>query len=202
MLITYLSNSPEELIVRQTESINNLIQSKGLTNYASVTPSFASTISKRLNAKVFIYGSIKQAGSTMRVNAQIIDTRTEEALKSFEIEGSSNEEMIFGIIDSLKKMVKNYLIISNLKKDLSHAVQQLAFTNSPEAFRYYISGNNCFAKGDYATAITWYLQALNIDSSFVTAATWISIAYLNRGLYNEGKKWCLKIYKKREQLLI
>ena len=41
-LITSLTNS-EELKVRQTESVNSLIQGKGLTNYASITPSVAST---------------------------------------------------------------------------------------------------------------------------------------------------------------
>ena len=37
-LITSLSNS-EELEVRQAESVNNLIQSKGITDYSSITPS-------------------------------------------------------------------------------------------------------------------------------------------------------------------
>lgn len=37
-LIKLLSDYPEELIVRKVESINSLIQSKGLTNYASITP--------------------------------------------------------------------------------------------------------------------------------------------------------------------
>ena len=67
-LITSLSNSGE-LKVRQIESINSLIQSKGLTNYASITPSVASTISQKLDANVVIYGSIKQAGGSIRVNA-------------------------------------------------------------------------------------------------------------------------------------
>jgi hypothetical protein len=62
-MITSLTNS-EELKIRQTESINNLIQSKGLTNYASLTPSVASTISQKLDANIFVYGSIKQAGKT------------------------------------------------------------------------------------------------------------------------------------------
>jgi hypothetical protein len=58
-LITNLSDYSEELIVRQRESISNLIQNKGLTDYASITPSFASTISEKLDANVFIYGSLK-----------------------------------------------------------------------------------------------------------------------------------------------
>ena len=71
-LITSLTNS-EELKVRQTESINNLIQSKGFINYASITPSLASDLSRKLDASVFIHGTIKQVGTIVRVNAQLID---------------------------------------------------------------------------------------------------------------------------------
>jgi len=92
-LITYLSNI-EELKVRQIESVNILLQSKDLTSYASLTPSVASKISKKLDANVFIYGSINQAGARIRVNAQLIDSETEEIFKSFQIEGPAKEEKI------------------------------------------------------------------------------------------------------------
>ncbi len=92
ILITSLSNS-EELKVRQIESITSLLQSKGLTNYASITPSVASALSRNLDASVFIHGSIKQAGSKIRLNAQLIDSKTENVFKSFEIDGPAQEEI-------------------------------------------------------------------------------------------------------------
>ena len=196
-LITSLTNS-EELKVRQTESVNNLIQSKGLNNYASLTPSVASNISQKLNANVFIYGSIKEVGNTIRINAQLVDSKTEESFKSFQIDGTP--EKILPIVDSLSVMIKDYLIISKLKKVLSHDVQQFANTNSPEAFKYYIYGNNSFARRDYATAVTWYLQAINSDSAFLNAEIWLSMAYYNQGLYKEGGRWCHIIYEKRSQM--
>ncbi len=113
-VITSLTNS-EELKVRQVESVTNLIQSKGLTNYASITPSFASNISKKLDAHVFIYGSIKQSGNTVRLNAQLIESNRDEAFKSFQIDGTTDK--ILKMIDSLSVMVKNTLIISNLEKE-------------------------------------------------------------------------------------
>jgi TolB-like protein len=66
ILIASLSNS-EELKVRQAESINNLVKSQGIINYASITPSVASSISQKVEANVLVYGSIKQAGSTTRL---------------------------------------------------------------------------------------------------------------------------------------
>lgn len=201
MLITSLSNS-EELKVRQIESINNLIQSKGLTNYASITPAFASTISQKLDANVFIYGSIKQAGTRIRLSAQLIDSKTEEVFKSFQIEDSAGEENIFQIIDSLSSMVKDFLIISKLIKEENPDVIKLeATTRFPEAFKCVISGNYAFfTKKDYPAAINMYLKAISIDSNYVWPAIMISYAYWNQSLYAEGKKWCQKVYEKREQI--
>ena len=159
-LITYLSNFLDELKVRQSESINTLIQSKGLTNYVSITPSFASAISQKLEANVFIYGSIQQAGFKLRVNAKLIDTKTNEVLKSFEIDGSNNDETIFDISDSLRKKVTDFIIISKLKKEVSPDFQPLAATatTSPEAYRYFIDGNNAFDKWELPTAEKLFLK--------------------------------------------
>jgi len=123
---------------------------------ASITPSVASNISQKLDADVFIYGSIKQAGSTMRINAQLIDTRANEALKSFQIEGQSREDNIFPLIDSLSTMVKDFLILSILKKEVPPSIKLFASaaTDSPEAYRYFIYGNNAFFKADNLTAIS------------------------------------------------
>jgi tetratricopeptide (TPR) repeat protein len=196
-LITSLTNS-EELKVRQPESINTLIQSKGLTNYASITPSVASTISQKLDANIFIYGSIKQVGTTIRINAQLIDSKTEETFKSFQIDGIA--ENILHITDSLAVMVKNYLIISELKKEESLHIQQLASTNSPEAYRYFIYGQNAYMNTDFPTAVNMYSQAIAIDSNFTSATIRLSFAYGNQNLYDQAKKWCLKVYEKRDQM--
>ncbi len=115
-LISYLSNS-DELHVRQAESVNTLMQSKNLTNYSSLTPSIANAISLKLDANFFIFGNIQQAGPTVRVNAKLIDSQTEEIIKSFQIEGASGEGTIFHISDSLSIMVRDFLIISYLKKE-------------------------------------------------------------------------------------
>jgi tetratricopeptide (TPR) repeat protein/TolB-like protein len=202
MLITSLSNSSEELTVRQTGSINNLIRSKSPVNYASITPSFASSISQKLDANVFIYGNIKQAGPIVRVYAQLIDSKTEEVFKSFEVEDSAKEENIFSIIDSLSLMVKNFLIMSKLIKEGNPATVKFeATTKNPEAFKLVISGNNSFfGKSDFPTAIELYSKALAIDSSYLYPAIMISYSYWNQHLYDEGKKWCLKVYDKKDQL--
>jgi len=51
-LITFFSNYSEDLTVRQTEAVNSVLQGKGLTNYASITPSVIKDISKTLEARL------------------------------------------------------------------------------------------------------------------------------------------------------
>ena len=194
-LITSLSSS-EELNVRLAGSISGLIQSQGLINYASITPSIASTLSQKLNSVIFIYGTIKQAGPKIRLNAQLIDSKTEEVLKSFQIEGLTKEGNIFPLIDSLSYLLKDFLILSKLIKESPRF--DYAHTTSPEAYRCFIYGYNAVMKGDNITAIKMFSQAVAIDSNFIAATIFLSGRYFYQGMYSEAKKWCLKVYNKRD----
>jgi len=196
-LINNLTNSGE-LRVRQIESITGLLQGKGFTDYALITPAVASTISQKLDANVFILGSIKQSGVAIRVNAQLIDSKTEEIFRSFQIDGTA--EKILKITDSLSVMVRNFLIITKLGEEVTPDYKSLASTIYPEAFRYFIHGKNAFTKGDYPIAVNMLSQALAVDSNFTFATIMLSFAYGNQGFYDQAKKLCLSIYEKRDQM--
>jgi tetratricopeptide (TPR) repeat protein len=197
-LIASLSSSPDELKVRQIESVKSLLRSKGVTNYASITPDIASTISQKLDANVFVSGNITQAGSIIRLNARLINSKTEEVFKSFQVNG--NSENILHIIDSLSVMVKNALIITRLEKRMSKDYRHIISTNSPEAYRYFIYGENAFNEEDFPAAIKLDSQALAIDTNFIQAAIKISIAYYDLEIFKEAKRWFLRVNRKKDQL--
>ncbi|MBN1183172.1 MAG: tetratricopeptide repeat protein [Bacteroidales bacterium] len=201
ILTNSLSNS-NELTVKQTESINNLIQSKGFTNNASITPSFASKVSQRMKTNVFIYGNIIKAGSIIRINAQLVDSKTKDVLKPFQIEGLSSEENIIRIIDSLSAKIKNTLIISNLGKAVSYDYKNYAYTDSPEAFKNFIYGKTAFLKRDFPAAVSLLSQAVAIDSNFIGALDMLAWSLWNRDMYNQAKGIALKLYEKRDQVSI
>jgi tetratricopeptide (TPR) repeat protein len=199
-LITYLSNFSDELKVRQSESISAYIRSKNLVNYASITPSIAKTISQKLDANVFIYGSIQKAGSKFRINAKLIDSKKEEILKSFEIDGFFEEQVIFNIADSLRKEIKDFLIISKLKREITPDMRPFTFSSSSEAYRDFIYGMNAYYKRDYTTAIKLNSQAIAIDSNLTFAYIYLFYAYYNLHNYEPAKKLCLKIYTREDQM--
>jgi tetratricopeptide (TPR) repeat protein len=206
-LVTTLSYFPDVLIVRQTEFVDYLIRSKGFANDASFKPTVASTISKKLDANIFIYGSIGQVGSTIRIDAQLIDSKTGEIYKTINKEVSSKEELDYKIIDALSIQVKDFLIMSLLKKDLYSGIQKFASTDSLNAYIAFIQGQKAYNKSYYLTAVGHYLNALDVDSNFVTAAYMLSLAYSNLGqsqdskdLCDQARYWCDKVYAKRDQM--
>jgi tetratricopeptide (TPR) repeat protein len=198
-LINALSNF-EELKVRQSESVNELLQSKGLVNYVSMTPNIATKISQKLEGNVCLYGVINQAGARMRLNVQLIDSKREEVLKYFQIEGPASEENIFTLIDSLSRMTSDFLVITKLGKETSAENRHLATTSSPEAYRYFLYGNDAFMEREYPAAIESFSQAIDIDSNFTFAILSLAVASGNLGSYDEAKKWCLKAYEKQDQV--
>ena len=193
-LINNLANS-EELQVRQTESVNAIIRGTGLTNYASITPSVANNISQKLDANVYVTGSIKKVDTTVRINAQLVDSRTHDTYKSFQKDGTTMD--ILHMIDSLSLMVKNFLIISELEKG-NVEFKVLTSTNSPEAYKYYILGKNAYYSLNLQTAINWLNQACAIDSNFTWAMWFLSVANQDFGFKVEAKKLALKLYKKKD----
>jgi len=199
ILVAALSNSPEDLKVRQTESINGLIKGKGFANYASITPSVARNLSQKLNADVFIYGSINQAGAITRIIAKLTDSKTEDILKSFQVDGTSDG--ILPLIDSLSGMISKFLLITKLDKELPPDFRPVTSTNSPDAYRYLIYGDDAFfVKRDYPSAAKFYSQALTIDSNFTVATLKLSLTLYFQGLYDQAKKCITKAYQIRDQV--
>ncbi|MFO7850939.1 MAG: tetratricopeptide repeat protein [Bacteroidota bacterium] len=198
-MIASLTNS-EELKVRQTETVNSIMQSSGITSYASISPSTVNTISKKLDAGIVVMGSINKAGNTVRVNTQLINPKNEEVIQSFQIESTGREELIFDVIDSLSSQVKNYLIISKIKKESPLNYDYSSPTGSPEAYRYFTYGQKAFFTSDFNTAINYYSKAIAIDSSFYDAIRMMSVAYYNMSQYDQSKKWFLKVYENRNQM--
>ena len=198
-LINSLSNDPEEFKVIQVEPIKGLIQSKELTDYASITPSLASSISKTLEADYVICGSINKAGATTRLNAQLINSNTEEIIKTFERDGPSGEEMIIHLIDSLRKSIKDYLIITILKKEVMTDISPYVVTNSPSALKYFSRGEGAFYSRDYVAAIKYFSLSFEADSNFASAIFYLSLSYYQIGRFQDAKKWYSKLDKKREE---
>jgi len=191
-LITWLSNSNELRIIRK-ETIHTILKTQGI----SAKPDIAGRLSNDLNAGIYIDGSIRKAGTRVKLNAEIINPETEEVLKSFEITTPATGEINYEIIDSLRKKVTDYLLVSDL---ITHNPWLKHFprvsTNSPEALKYYVYGYQAYYKADWVTARNWFLKALSVDSNYFDAMSRVYYTYKNQGLMEEGLPWLIKLHEK------
>jgi AraC-like DNA-binding protein/TolB-like protein/Tfp pilus assembly protein PilF len=202
-LINTLSNNPDELEVRQVRTITGLLNNKDHSDYASLTLSGASNISRRLEANVFIYGNIQRAGRKLRLSARLINSKSEKILRSFEMDGPCKEEIILDLTDSLRKQIRDYLLVSMLNKQTSLAYKDLlGSTRSPEALRNFIYGQQAYSRLEFPAAIKFYSQAIAIDSNFVSPYIYTFYAYKNNGQLKEARKWSSRVFAKRDLMTI
>lgn len=187
----------KELKVRHKDNINTLIQTEGITKIASITPEFAGRISRKLDAGLFVYGTILKSDSITKLQAQLIGTKTNEVLRSFEIDVTGEKGPDFQILDTLRKRLTEYLIINKLiKQNPVYSTLPLS-TNSSEAFRCYLLGDQANENGERETAISWYLKTLEIDSGFFEPMLRLSSLYAGMGMQTENLEWVLRYYNKR-----
>jgi len=191
LLITSLSNS-EELSVRQYETMNNIFRSKEHINFSSITPSAASDIALQLKANTVVVGNIHKSGNKVRITANLLNSKSEEIYKSYEIDGNTEDDF-FAITDSLSTLLKNYLEIKMLEHDIYYDLKD-AFTKSAEAYKYYIQGFKYHGKLEYNSAIELYTKAIAIDTNFVSAMLLLSYSYADIGQSEQGKLWANKAY--------
>ncbi len=198
ILITSLSNS-KELAVRQYSTMYEIFQNAEKLNYASITSTYASEISRKLETNTFIMGSIMEAGNKIRINAKLNNSETEEIYKTFSVEGNSEKDFLV-MIDSMADLIKNYLEIKVLEDDLAPDIQKFFTINSAEAYRYAIQGYNSIINRDALSAIQLYSKVLEIDSNYTMGTVILSMAYKSSGQYDKARDIIKKAYNKRDIL--
>jgi tetratricopeptide (TPR) repeat protein len=198
LLINSLSNS-KELSVREFQTMNNILSNKEYANYASITPSVGRDIASKLETGTFIMGSLMKAGDRIRISAQLRNTKTEEIYKTFEVEGKTEDEF-FQITDSLSGLIKDYLEIKALEKNIDEEKRAFGTTQSAEAYRYYLEGNKLAYAYKFELAIQSFTRAIEIDSSFTNAYYILSLLYWSIGHNREATYYLNKAYAGRDKI--
>jgi TolB-like protein/Tfp pilus assembly protein PilF len=195
-LITSFSNTGE-LRVRNKGNIDVLLKSKHQGEYAYLTPEIAGTVSSKLEADVFIYGNILRSGSKVRLDAKLIDTKTGDILKTFEINGPFDDNVVFALTDTLRNKVTDFLLMSKLVKETPGLQHNFPLPKSADALKYFLNGGKAREKGDVDEARRCYILALAIDSNFFNASFALENSYAGT---EESYKWLIRNYQRRDRM--
>jgi len=201
LLISTLSNS-EELSVRKYQAVNDVLNNKKDINLSSLSPSIINTLGQKLDTRTLILGNILKAGSKIRINAQLVDSQTEEIYKTYQVDGDSENDL-FILADDLAGKIKNYIEIKKISEEyLSPEFQGNSMTNSSEAFKNYIRGWDAFNYVELGSAVAWFTKAIEEDSTFINAYIFNSYANLLNGRTGAAKYWVNKAYEFRSNVAL
>ena len=139
------------------------------------------TIASKLNVKHILEGSIRKAGNSLRITAQLIDVDTDTHLWSKIYNGTLAN--IFSLQDSISSSVAEALNITLLgEKDKSSR-----HLTDPDAYSAYLLGKHFLSlrgKNNYEKAVDYFHQAIEIDSNY--APTWVALSKAHTNLADNG----------------
>ena len=176
------------------ELLNVLVRVEGL-RVASRTSSFAfkgkdvsiSSIGKELDVGHVVEGSVRKAGNTVRITAQLIDVRTDSHLWS---ETYDRElEDIFAIQDEISAHIVQALKIAlgaGEQEAMSRAQQP---TQNLEAYEHYLQGRYFWqrrSEDDIRRAIDLFEQATMLDPMFARAWSSLAAAHVTLPAYSDA----------------
>ncbi|MFZ0452728.1 MAG: protein kinase [Ignavibacteriaceae bacterium] len=139
------------------------------------------TIAAKLNVKNILEGSVRKAGNSLRISADLVNVETDATLWSNTYDGKLKN--IFDLQDSISSSVAEALNVVLLGKE---AVPPEQKTN-PEAYNKYLLGKHFASlrsKENLEKADAFYEQALLIDSSYAPA--WVGLAQVHSNQADVG----------------
>jgi TolB-like protein len=178
------------------ELLNVLVKVEGL-RVASRTSSFAfkgkdtsiSSIGKQLDVKHVLEGSVRKAGNTVRITAQLIDVRTDSHLWSATYDRELED--IFAIQDEISAHIVQALKVA-LGAGEQEAMSRAQYpTENLEAYENYLQGRYFWQRrggDDIRRAIVLFEQATTLDPMFARAWSSMAAAHVTLPNYSDASR--------------
>jgi len=167
LLMTDLMESQYIQIV-SSQRFYDILSQLGHANEKKVSANIASQIAARAQAKWMLQGSILKTDPEIVLTSQLVDVASGDIAATQSIEGVAGED-IFQIVDRLTVELKNDLALpAAALQEPDRPVADIT-TDSPDAYRHYILGEEFTLKFYFPEAEAQFREALKYDSTFAAA---------------------------------
>ena len=167
------------------EILNVLVRIEGL-EVASRTTSFGfkgqealgiPLIAEKMSVRHVLEGSVRKAGDTVRITAQLIDAQTDKHLWSETYDRQLSAESIFAIQDEIAGAIVGQLGI--LMNAGGAAPTIVSDTQNLEAYELYLQAHKLFIeRTEFERSIALFEQAVAADPEFARAVAGLAAAYV------------------------
>ena len=167
----------EDILVHLSKirELNKVISNRSSSKYADSKKS-PSEIGEELNVNTLVMGSIQQIGDTIKVSAQLIDSRSGNTLWADNY--TRGKKQIFDLETELATRIVNALqpkLTSQEEKGLSKR-----YTENVEAYKFYRKGRSFWAKvtrENYDSAEANYKKAIDLDPDYALPYAGVADCY-------------------------
>ena len=194
--LEYISDGMTDAVISRLTKINSIdkvIPFTSTIKYKETNRS-AQEIATELGVTNLLQGNLQISGDQIKINLQMIDSRTNDHLWSKEYIREWRSDEIFKMQTAVVEGIAanmNAVIADNELDNI-----QRVPTKSKQAYSYYLQAEfqrNKANELSYSNAIASYEKAINIDSNFVDAyrgqaMVW-SFGGLVWGIYDEQEAW-------------
>ena len=176
-----LSNDPDNEYFSDgmSEELLNLLCKLPQLTVASRTSSFSfkgkdadiKTVAERLGVDVVLEGSVRRAGSKVRITSQLIDARADRHLWSETYDRELSD--VFAVQDEIANNIVKALEI-RLSPDQKRLLRKKSTTADMDAYDFYLKGRYFIMRGEMEHALSMFQKAVELDDGFAPA--WAGLA--------------------------
>jgi len=194
-----LSGAKEDEYFRDgmTEDIvTELLKIKGIQPFPRATvlpyrdkPVTAKQIGIELNAVYVLTGSIRRAGNRLRINAQLVDTRTDLTIWAERFDRELKD--IFDVQEEIARSIAQALRITLSPQEEKVIARKP--TENLQAYDYLLRGRNYMRRENLEFAMQMFENAIRLDPNFAQAHAGVAqICGLHYELHGKDSRWIEK----------
>ncbi len=137
-------------------------------------------IGEELGVRVILEGGVQKDGDRLRINAQLIDTETDEHLWAETYDREYTIGGLFAIQSDIAEKIAEALH-ATLRPEEARRIAALP-TQDTVAYGLYLRGKDLYAKGpaEHETAMELFRQAIRLDPEFSEAYAYLSFSHFKR----------------------
>ena len=196
LLIDELTLS-EDLYVLDSQTLFEILNTIQETQQAQVIPQLAWEVADRTRIRTLLLGDIMKAGSTLLLQAWLMDARTSEVEFSHKVEGKMEDDLPT-MAKSLAERVRNHLEIGIIEKEIV-ADYRAPRVRSAQAYRLYVQALDDFYMQRYPPAIAALRQAVALDTLLGPAYWRLILAYHNSYMTDSARAVLDRHYPRKGQ---
>jgi tetratricopeptide (TPR) repeat protein len=167
LLITDLSESHYIRVV-SSQRLYDILKNLGMEGAKVIDRSVASQVAEKAEARWMLTGSILQLEPEIELTTQLVEVKTGNVITSQRMTGQPGMS-IFDLIDQLTIEIKGDLELPAAALAESDPNVINLTTNSSDAYRYYLEGQEYFYQYKFVDAERSFRQAIALDSTFAMA---------------------------------